>query len=153
MKSKGFTLVEILAVIAILGILITIATSSVLRYVNDSRKSATQTSFKEVEDAALSYGLKLFIPNSCAIGSIAKKEADVPNTRDCPRNTVKVSELINQNLLKDTSNVLNKDKSVVLYKQKNLKTGHTNISECNTKPEYCNYELKAFVPADVVIEK
>ena len=153
MKNKGFTLVEILAVIALLGVLITFATTSVLRYVNDSRKSATQTSFKEVEDAALSYGLKLFIPNSCAVSNIITKESELSLPSGCSKVTVKVSELINQNLLKDTSNVLDKSKSVVLYKHKTLKTGHTNISDCNTKPEYCNYELKAFVPKDVVIEK
>ena len=39
MKSKGFILIELLAVIIILGILILIAIPSVTNYINNSRKS------------------------------------------------------------------------------------------------------------------
>ncbi len=52
-KRKGFTLIEILAVIIILGILMIIAVPAVTRHINDSRKSTFVNSAKKFMDAAL----------------------------------------------------------------------------------------------------
>ena len=46
-NKKGFTLIEILAVIIILGILLIIAVPSISNYINDSRKHAYITTAKE----------------------------------------------------------------------------------------------------------
>ncbi len=46
-NNKGFTLIEILSVVIIMGIIILIAVPSVSKYVNDSRISAYVTTAKE----------------------------------------------------------------------------------------------------------
>ena len=51
-RKNGFTLVEILAVIIILGILMIIAVPAVSRYINDSRKSTYILTAKEYIDMA-----------------------------------------------------------------------------------------------------
>lgn len=56
MKSKmGFTLVELLAVIVILGIILTIATTSVIKNINDSKEKVKYTAAKEIVEMAEVY--------------------------------------------------------------------------------------------------
>ena len=76
MNKKGFTLIEILAVVIILGILMIIAIPSVTSYIESSRKSAY---VKTIKDLMASAGANLskgqmkqanrnttyYIPNSC----------------------------------------------------------------------------------------
>ena len=61
MKKEGFTLVEILAVVAILGILSLIAVPNVLKYLNESRKRAMITQENTILDAA-----NLYITDYCS---------------------------------------------------------------------------------------
>ncbi len=62
MKNKGFTLVELLAVIAILAILVIIALPNVLKMYNDSKKNAfmteSQNLAKEVSSKYISESMK-----------------------------------------------------------------------------------------------
>ena len=62
MKRKGFTLVELLAVIAILAILVIIALPNVLKMYNDSKKNAFMTEAqnlaKEVSSKYISESMK-----------------------------------------------------------------------------------------------
>lgn len=56
MKNKnGFTLVELLAVIVILGIIMTIATTSVIKNINDSKAKAKYIAAKEIVNIAEAY--------------------------------------------------------------------------------------------------
>ena len=48
MNKRGFTLIEILAVIIIIGVLLLIAIPSVARYIENSRKSAYVHTIKNV---------------------------------------------------------------------------------------------------------
>ncbi len=50
-KNKGFTLIELLAVIVILAILMVIAVPKILNVIENSRKSAVESSIKLVKDA------------------------------------------------------------------------------------------------------
>ena len=50
-KEKGFTLIELLAVIVILAILMVIAVPKILNVIENSRKSAAESSIKLVKDA------------------------------------------------------------------------------------------------------
>ena len=56
--KKGFTLVELLVVVAILGILATIAIQNVGGYIDDSNKTAAETSVRAIDDAVVSYKMK-----------------------------------------------------------------------------------------------
>ena len=50
-KEKGFTLIELLAVIVILAILMVIAVPKILNVINNSKKSAAESSIKLLKDA------------------------------------------------------------------------------------------------------
>ena len=50
-KNKGFTLIELIAVIVILAILMVIAVPKILNVIENSRKSAAESSIKLVKDA------------------------------------------------------------------------------------------------------
>lgn len=56
MKRKGFTLVELLAVIIILTLVITIAFVSVTRVREESLKRVVETKVEQIEQAAILYG-------------------------------------------------------------------------------------------------
>lgn len=75
-RKNAFTLIELLAVIIILGILMIIAIPSVTRYISDSRKSAYIDTAKQVISAAKNLvnsgklemydtNVTYYIPNSC----------------------------------------------------------------------------------------
>lgn len=55
MKNRGFTLVELLAVIVILGILLTLATTNVFGVLNNSKKGISDYTRTQIEDAANLY--------------------------------------------------------------------------------------------------
>lgn len=57
MKNKGFTLVELLAVIVILGVLATIGTMSVTSIMNTSKKNMYCEKINELEYAAKEYAI------------------------------------------------------------------------------------------------
>ncbi len=53
--KKGFTLVEIMIVVAIIAILAAVAIPNFIKYRNDSRKAACIGNMKEIQTAAESY--------------------------------------------------------------------------------------------------
>ncbi len=55
MDKKGFTLIEILAAVVILGILTTVGASAVLRYIGDARDQSYDTMKKSAYSAAQDY--------------------------------------------------------------------------------------------------
>ena len=63
--KKGFTLVELIAVIAILGIVLTITVPNVMGILNKSQKNISEEQKLAVENAARAWGLKnLFVEGS-----------------------------------------------------------------------------------------
>ena len=134
MKNKGFTLVEVIAVIVILGILVTFAAPNVFKYIDSSKDSTKQQSLKDTEDAAITYGLTQFIPESCAVSSKVTKPSDIPSGCDY---SVTVQQLIDKQLLKDTAKVLNRNAKVYIYKLR-------STNEIKT-----TYEVKAYVSESV----
>lgn len=134
MNNKGFTLVEVIAVIVILGILVTFAAPNVFKYINSSKESTKQQSLQDTEDAAITYGLTQFIPESCAISSKVTKPSDIPSGCDY---SITIQELIDKQLLKDTAKVLDRSAKVYIYKLR-------STNEIKT-----TYEVKAYVSESV----
>ena len=58
MKNKGFTIVELLAVIIILGVVMFIATPNIIKILNDSKKSLGEEQKRAIERAARSWGVE-----------------------------------------------------------------------------------------------
>ena len=136
MKNKGFTLVEVIVVITLLGILVVFAATSIFKFINSSQESANKNSLKDVQDAALTYGLTLFIPDSCAIESLlTETNPNISVKQGCTNQTVTVQDLIDQQYFKDEANVLKRDGIITIYKYKD---SHGNI------------EVKAFAPSSIL---
>ena len=58
MNKKGFTLVELLAVLIILAILATITTTAIINQINESKKTLTDAQISIVKQASIEYAEK-----------------------------------------------------------------------------------------------
>ena len=88
-RKNGFTLVELLAVIVLLGILITVAVPAVLRSLEGAVEETDKKAREYAMDAALTYGIsKLKLP-SCANGFVPTNESSTSNAGCLKKVTVK----------------------------------------------------------------
>ena len=58
MNKKGFSLVELLAVLIVLGIIMTIVTTTILKEVNSSKEKLNQSQIEIIKNAAIEYANK-----------------------------------------------------------------------------------------------
>lgn len=103
--NKGFTLVELLAVITILGVVLSITVLSVTSVINNSKNSLSKTQKYNVEEAAKVYYLKEGIEsdNTCVSisdliskGYVEAKEVIDPKTKQPLNGSVKITYEANQ---------------------------------------------------------
>ncbi len=88
MKKKGFTIIELIAVILLLGIIAAISASSVINYVNQSREEAFLKMVNNIE-----YLSKLYISSNKDI---------IPNINDEGTETfITLQDLVNAGLIKE----------------------------------------------------
>ena len=127
MNKKGFTLVELLAVIVILAIIITIAVPSTIAVSNKIKKKMYNTKVDMIMDAAKMYGQD----NSSKVNS---------DENSC-NVLVKVSDLINGGYVKkddvDNGKVLSpidnssmNDLQICLYKKNNTREKEDKTVNC-----------------------
>lgn len=75
MNKKGFTLVELLAVIALIAIISTIAFSSAIAIRNNSNKKLLKTKVEQIESAAILYGQENpnILTTECIVDEVSYK--------------------------------------------------------------------------------
>lgn len=98
MNKKGFTLVELLAVLIVLAILTTIATTTIIKQVNESKKTLNEAQKSIVKASAIEYATKK---------GLFKQEGNTYNI--CLKDLEKEA-LIDKNIV----NSLNKNKNYYL---------------------------------------
>lgn len=115
MNKKGFTLVELLATVVILGVLITIASFSATAMINNAKKKAGSLAVSNLKEAAITYykqnNIKL---SKCTAGFMV----DGDNTSSCitKANEVTVNTLIEAGVFTDTKNACDKNATVTVYR-------------------------------------
>ena len=115
MNKKGFTLVELLATVVILGVLITIASFSATAMINNAKKKAGSLAVSNLKEAAITYykqnNIKL---SKCTAGFMV----DGDNTSSCitSANEITVNTLIEAGAFTDTKNACDKNATVTVYR-------------------------------------
>ena len=139
MNNKGFTLVELLAAIVILVILVVVASTSVVSSVKRANDNLDKVVLKNLEDAAMAYGAEIFIPDKCAITSVATSTS-VTLPSGCTRNLVTVQNLIDQQFFIDNEGACKNSltKSILIYKYYDS--------------SYKYYDTKVFIPDGVCVK-
>lgn len=107
MKNKGFTLVELLAVIVVLGIIMVIATTSVSKSLEESRKRAKFIAAEEITEIAAAYietetdGVSTSGDGTCvSVHQLKNKEyleSDVTNPETSKNDAINDSHLVCKN--------------------------------------------------------
>ncbi len=92
-NNKGFTLIEILAAVTIMGILAGVAVPAVMRYVDKSRKQSYEAMEKSLYDAAKNY--------------VMNEEIDIPSTGY----VLSASDLMNEKYLESLEDPVDKGNS------------------------------------------
>ena len=119
MKNKGFTLVELLAVIAILAILVRIASPNVLKIYNEGVIKSMHIQEVQVKDAA-----NLFVEDYC--------NSSIDQTKICPES---YSTPVNDKktvCLQDLQNSSDKYIGTIKYKSSDCK-GYVKIGRASCR--------------------
>ena len=106
--KKGFTLVELLAVIVVLSVIILIAGTNILGGLNNGKKQLNELSKKNLEDAAIAYAIDTY--------SIPGKPEYI--TDACAVNH-EVTKLSDEGFLEDKKKVCDENATLLIYKYKN----------------------------------
>lgn len=80
-NNKGFTMVEMLAVVTIMGILTMVAVPRIYKYVTKTRQQSMETMFKSVYEASENY--------------IMKENVTLTTTGSTNKTTITVDQLVN----------------------------------------------------------
>ena len=115
MNKKGFTLVELLATVVILGVLITIASFSATVIINNAKIRAGAIAVVNLKEAAITYYKQNNINLSkCNAGFMV----DEDNTSSCitSANEITVKELIEAGAFTDNKNICDKNATVTVYR-------------------------------------
>ena len=147
-KEKGFTLIELLAVIVILAILMVIAVPKILNVIDNSRKSAAESSIKLVKDA-----IKTQVTSESIMGTNFTSDESgcyIFNFDDQTSGNVKELKLKNKEKLSGTIKYCNgnftnntlsfdgQDMKTVVCKRASKETLHTETCSQTNPSYYCS---------------
>ena len=129
MNRKGFTLVELLAVIVILAVLITIATPNIMGLLNGSKKNTTEIVLNNLRDATTGYvkeqvSMKRLTLSSCdfEINDTNTAKANLNQGKRCVKD-YDISFLENNDIFDDNDNAC----SGTIYAYKYNNGSYTDI--------------------------
>ena len=121
-RNKGFTLVELLAVIVILSILIVFAVPSVLNALVSARNQTHEENRRNVLDGALAYGLRELDLTVCA-KNFKPTNVNSTSTPGCLAK-VTIKELKDKAYITDNKNNCKEDAIILIYNEyKNNNSG------------------------------
>ena len=130
--KKGFTLVELLAVIAILGILLTVSGTAVFAVLNSSQEKLLAEQIKGLEDAAISYAISdgKYLENCPADFDPAN-----PSDEDCYMK-VSIKELVDIQFFENKNDLCDINSNVIVYQ---VKSGNTSELKGYVQEGICMY--------------
>lgn len=119
-NNRGFTLVELLAVITVLAIIIGIATGSVVSVLNRSRKNMSREVRSNLSEAALTYAMDHAYLEKCSV-EFSKEIYEDKNITNLNNNTacfqrLTVEELVNAGVFENNRNSCNPEDIVIVYR-------------------------------------
>jgi len=115
-NKKGFTLVEILAVIVILAILMTTAGASVFSIIGESQKELLEEQIKNLGDTAITYvESKKYYLEKCP-SSFDPNNITTKAEKDCSREIL-VSKLIEEGFFENKNDLCDSGKKIIVYKK------------------------------------
>lgn len=123
MKQKGFTLIELIAVIVILGLIALVVFPAINSVINDSRESAYQSQIRIIEKAAKEYYLENY--------------KDLPEQTNNACTAISVETLIEKGFISEEE--LNENKNIINPKTNESLTGSVQV--CYNSNQY-NYEFE-----------
>lgn len=125
--KKGFTLVELLTVIAILGIVMTLAGTAVFKIMDESRNKLLKEQLEGLGDTAITYVIseKTYLEN-CSNSF----DPTLPNETGCFVK-IKVSDLVNSGFFENTNNLCDLNGEVIVYKSSGELKSYVNNELCN----------------------
>lgn len=110
--KKGFTLTELIAVIAILGILMTVAGVTVFNVIDSSQKKLLEEQVTGLADTAITYVIseKVYLAN-CP----SKFDPESPLTEDC-YTLVTVADLVQSGFFENKNDLCELNKEILVYR-------------------------------------
>lgn len=133
-NKRGFTLIELIAVISILGLLMTLAATSIAKTLNESKENLLQEQIKSLKDTAITY-----VSNKKYYFKVCPDTFNPAKTTTKDKNCyvkLTVSELINEGLFKDDKHICKEDKKIVVYRKKD---GSYDSLETYLEDDTCAY--------------
>ena len=111
LNRKGYTLIELLAVILIISLIITLSIFGIINAINSSKEKATTLSEKSIKEAAETYATEKNDNNNYWLDITDKDITDKENKYFC----ITIEELMNKGLLDKKANIESKDFDIHSY--------------------------------------
>ena len=111
LNRKGYTLIELLAVILIISLIITLSIFGIINAINSSKEKAAALSEKSIKEAAETYATEKNDNNNYWLDITDKDITDKENKYFC----ITIEELMNKGLLDKKANIESKDFDIHSY--------------------------------------